>query len=118
MIKYRCRSCRYCGKIHESAPVYEFCSQEIQKQRSHLATPMIILDTQNDIKSMADGKIYSSKSEMRKVYKQKGLIEVGDQAPMTTGAQKTSDSENIVIEAYKKVRDGYKPPPLNAYTEI
>jgi hypothetical protein len=79
---------------------------------------MIILDTQGDIKSMADGKIYSSKSEMRKVYKRKGLLEVGNEAPTKTGPQITSDSSNIVVEAYKKVRDGYKPRPLESFTEI
>ena len=79
---------------------------------------MIITDIQDDIKSMADGKVYSSKSQMRKAYKQAGLIEVGDQAPTSSGKHITSSSKKHVIEAYKKVRDGYKPKQLETFIEI
>lgn len=89
-----------------------------QLARSQFPCPMIITDTQDDIKSMADGKIYSSKSQMRKAYKQAGLIEVGDQASTSSGKHITSNSKKHVIDAYKKVRDGYKPKPLEAYKEI
>ena len=45
--------------------------------RSSLPTPMIITDT-IEIKSMVDGRVYTSKRGLRKSYRQQGYTEVGD----------------------------------------
>lgn len=58
-----------------------------------LACPMIISDTQRPLQSMADGKIYDSKSEMRKGYKKCGVEEVGNDVP-TKRAEPTRDEKN------------------------
>lgn len=49
--------------------------------QGELAAPMIISDTQRPLMSMADGRIYDSKSEMRKGYKRGGFEEVGNDVP-------------------------------------
>lgn len=47
-------------------------------QKSDLPFPMIISD-QIEVKSMVDGKIYTSKSALRASYRAKGYIEVGNE---------------------------------------
>jgi ERCC4-type nuclease len=44
---------------------------------------MLNLDTMGAIRSMSDGKIYDSKSALRKQYKQAGVVEVGDDKSVT-----------------------------------
>lgn len=43
-----------------------------------LPIPQIILDTMAPVKSMADGRVYDSKSAIRAGYKAGGFIEVGN----------------------------------------
>lgn len=110
------RSCRECGGWHDLDTPWPHAPKETK--RSHLAAPMIISDTQEDIKSMADGKYYSSKSEMRKGYKAKGLVEVGNDAPTTNSKPILNEvSEKDVATAYRKVVGGYKPKPVKTYSE-
>lgn len=52
-----------------------------QLSQGQLACPMIISDTQRPLQSMADGRVYDSKSEMRKGYKRAGVEEVGNDVP-------------------------------------
>lgn len=48
-------------------------------KRSELPAPMIIGDTMEEgVQSQLDGKIYTSKSQLRKTYKQAGVTEVGN----------------------------------------
>ena len=80
--------------------------------RSALPAPMIILDTIDAFFSHADGKLYDSKQHYYRTLKDKGLriVEGGE-----NGASKPTWKKPViedVTEAYKKVRDGYKPPPL------
>lgn len=46
--------------------------------RSHLAAPAVISDTHAPFRSMADGRIYDSKSAYRRTLKDRGLVEVGN----------------------------------------
>jgi len=45
------------------------------------ALPFTISDCQPALMSMTDGRIYDSKSEMRKEYKRAGVEEVGSEKP-------------------------------------
>ena len=74
--------------------------------------PMLIRDDQPPLKSMADGRIYESKSAMRRGYRERGYEELGNDAPTSYAAAPEPDPASDVIEAYKMVRDGYKPRPL------
>jgi hypothetical protein len=46
--------------------------------RSHLPAPMIQTDN-IEVRSMVDGKTYTSKSSLRRSYRQAGYIEVGNE---------------------------------------
>jgi hypothetical protein len=48
-----------------------------QSSQGQLCAPMVITDGQPALRSMTDGKIYDSKSNMRREYKRAGVEEVG-----------------------------------------
>lgn len=50
-----------------------------QPTQGQLCAPMIISDGQPALRSMTDGKIYDSKSNMRREYKRAGVEEVGNE---------------------------------------
>ena len=52
-------------------------------ERSHLPSPHLIRDQTDPFKSMADGKLYDSKSAYRRTLKDRGLVELGNDAPVT-----------------------------------
>lgn len=55
--------------------------------QGELTTPAVISDSiPSGVKSMADGKIYDSKSALRKEYKRHGVIEVGNDSSMSEHA--------------------------------
>jgi len=58
---------------------YEEIAFQRKSNQGELACPMIISDTQPALRSMTDGKIYDSKSEMRKEYRRAGVVEVGNE---------------------------------------
>ena len=64
----------------ELAPAYVVEAKRCRKlygKQSDLAAPMIIHDNV-EVQSQADGLWYSSKSTLRKSYKARGMVEVGD----------------------------------------
>lgn len=68
-------------ETHELVPAEEYVRPA--KAVSSLPRPMLIRDQMEPTLSMADGKVYESKSAMRAEYKARGMIEVGnDTAPM------------------------------------
>lgn len=79
--------------------------------RSNLPAPMLIRDCMEPTKSMLDGQIYDSKSRLRATYKAAGMIEVGNDVRIPAPAVKEIDTLDVVA-AYRKVKEGYKPPPL------
>lgn len=52
-----------------------------QTSQGQLCAPMIISDTQAAMQSQTNGKVYDSKSEMRKEYRRAGVVEVGNERP-------------------------------------
>lgn len=48
------------------------------RNQGELCCPMIISDTMDPIQSMLDGKMYDSKSRLRRTYKEGGVTEVGN----------------------------------------
>ena len=51
--------------------------------RSDLPAPRLIRDHTEPFQSMADGKLYDSKSAYRQTLKDRGLVELGNDAPLT-----------------------------------
>lgn len=67
----------------EWPPVPKHEPQPVRKVRSHLPGPMIIGDTIEPTQSMLDGKHYTSKSQLRRTYREAGMTEAGNDAPMS-----------------------------------
>lgn len=80
-----------------------------QLSQGQLAAPMVISDTQPALQSQTDGKIYDSKSEMRKEYRRAGVVEVGNErAPYKV---KTKDDR-------KKQREKIKGALYKAHSQM
>lgn len=76
------------------------------------AFPSIITDTQDALLHPADGKRYDSKSQFRRVTKEHGLIELGNDAPMTRRAELQPEGvEDDIAQSIEMLRQGYQPPP-------
>ena len=71
-----CRSCR-CWHELDSWPV-ECMPETVGARSDAIPVPMFISDTMEPVKSMADGRIYDSKSAIRAGYKAGGFVEVGN----------------------------------------
>lgn len=73
----------------------EYEERMFQKQPSQgeLCAPMIIADGMKPIQSMTDGKMYDSKSSLRKEYKRANVIEVGNDVPMKKSDPSVSEKQ-------------------------
>lgn len=81
----RQRFCKICKGWHELDKWPAECWVEPKKTRSHLGFPMInTSDSTDPLRSMADGRMYTSKKAMRESYKAANnprgvdFVEVGD----------------------------------------
>jgi len=73
------RFCKVCRGWHDlDKPWPHNCITDHNWTRSDLPAPMVIIDTMGPVQSMLDGKLYDSKSELRKTYKQAGVVELGN----------------------------------------
>jgi hypothetical protein len=77
-----------------------------------VAAPMLIPDT-IEMRSMADGKVYTSKSHYRQSLKAHGYREVGNEIAAhvaeATAERPRPAIQPDLIEAYGMVKQGYKP---------
>ena len=82
-------------------PVEEI-PESYNPNRSELACPMIISDQMDALQHQATGLYTDSKSTFRKMTRDSGCIEVGDQAPTANVHQKTAaDSKAARVDAIK-----------------
>ncbi len=73
------RLCKVCGDWHDlDKPWPHNCQSEPNWAQSDLPGPYIAGDTMQPVQSMRDGKMYDSKSRLRRTYRQAGMIEVGN----------------------------------------
>lgn len=72
---------------------------------------MVISDSINAIRSMADGRMYESKSELRKGYKAKGVVELGNDAASYRAKEpeRPKITKAEIAAAVQKVKQGYTP---------
>ena len=76
----RSRLCRCCKDWHDLAEAWPVeCYGHFGITVDASAGPQIISDTIEPFHSMADGRVYSSKSRYRAELKARGLIEVGNE---------------------------------------
>lgn len=86
--------------------------------RSALPAPMYICDHMPAAQSMVDGRTYESKSAMRAGYREAGAregtryVEIGNEAPPAPSGVRDKITRDEIGSAFQKVRDGYKPAPL------
>ena len=82
---------------------------------SEIAAPMLNLDTIDAFRSMADGRLYESKAAYRASLKAHGYREIGNEVAAhikeATAPRAKPPAKPAIVEAYKMVRDGYKPAP-------
>lgn len=91
-----------------------YAEQRFQRlpAQGQLCAPMVVRDTQPALRSMTDGRIYDSKSEMRKEYKRAGVEEVGTE-------KKTGGRDWIDERAKrKKQREGIKASLHKAHSQM
>lgn len=87
-----------------------------RRARSRLPAPYLNLDTIDAFQSMADGRMYDSKAAYRAELKRQGLREVGNDVEghlkdAAARAPKKPKVRGDLIKAYRKVKEGYRPPP-------
>ena len=75
---------------------------------------MVISDSMNAVRCMADGKMYESKRGMAATHRERGYMEVGNEidATMKLAAQKPERpkiTKAEIGEAIAKVKAGYRP---------
>ena len=97
----RQRLCKVCGGWHELDDWPPECVTSSPDRRSDLAGPMLIRDEMDrPLQSMADGRMYTSKSAMRAGYKAHGFTEVGDDKRYTKpSSPKKPKADRKAIEA-------------------
>ena len=66
-------------------------------ERSELASPGLIRDHIEPFQSMADGKLYDSKSAYRRTLKEKGLVELGNDAPLKSTPKPVKDTRRETL---------------------
>lgn len=75
----RSRLCRSCGEFHDTDQAWPDACASHFGSASADAGFHIISDTMEPIRSMADGKMYDSKSRYRGDLRARGLVEVGNE---------------------------------------
>lgn len=80
--------------------------------------PGIIRDTMEPLKSMSDGRMYDSKSALRRAYREQGYVELGNDAPTQNAPfQPSPDTEAELNRAWDMLEQGYQPPPTPRLSE-
>jgi hypothetical protein len=105
------RRCSACGEMHWLSQ-WPDNHREAEPRRSSLPSPMVISDTIDPVRSMADGKEYTSKAALRSTYKPSGnpdgisYVEVGNEKP--TGVVKPKVDEKAIQESLNKALARYE----------
>jgi hypothetical protein len=80
--------------------------------------PAIIRDAMPALVHPADGKLYDSKSAFRRVTKEHGMIELGNDVPMSRPEYVPVGVAEDVREAIEKLEQGYRPEPAEHAGEL
>lgn len=74
--------------------------------------PGIITDHMDALLHPADGQRYDSKSAFRRVTKEHGLVELGNDAPIARPEYKPEGVRDDIVQAVKMLEQGYCPDPV------
>ncbi len=105
------QKCASCGGLHEISAWPHNCLPPDYDLRSDLAAPMVVSDSLeamagslNGMKSMADGKFYTSKAKYRADLRARGYVEVGnDPARLRPSKKVRADEKKIRAAAERAV---------------
>lgn len=96
----RYRVCPDCGDMHD---VHDWPDNH-RKPGEALCAPSVVSDVMDPVRSQGNGRIYDSKSEIRKHYKRDGFTEVGnDPARLRRKKPKPIDGKAIAESVDKAV---------------
>lgn len=104
--------CGACGEYHWTS-AWPNNHLEAEPHRSDLPSPMLSLDTMDPVKSMADGKIYTSKAALRSTYKPSGnpdgirYAEVGNEKVNVSSLPKPKSDVKGIQDALHKAKARY-----------
>ena len=82
-------------------------------QRRAPVFPAIIRDTMEPVMSMATGQMHDSKSAIRREYRERGYVELGNDVRALDPPAELDDRdfEAGVAEAWDMLEQGYQPAP-------
>lgn len=96
------RWCRICDGWHSIEDAWPIeCMRHYNPKRSNLPAPHVISDTmEHGVESQLDGKIYTSKSELRRTYREGGVVEIGNEKQKKT-AKHRNDKKGVLTTLEK-----------------
>jgi len=86
-------------------------------KRAPRVGPYIIRDGMDALQHPVTGEIMDSKSAFRRVTREHGMVEVGDQAPTAPPPRARDDIKADVVEAVRALKEGYVPPPIESASD-
>ncbi|MDR9813186.1 hypothetical protein [Rhizobium hidalgonense] len=86
------RYCRVCGGWHALDQWPHSCMPAQNAAQSDLPAPHFVSDS-IDIRSMHDGRHYTSKAKLRSAYRSAGVVEIGSEKPRPIERPKTDRNE-------------------------
>jgi hypothetical protein len=89
----------------ENDEVIFYREETTPDNRSDLASPGLIRDHIDPFKSMADGKLYDSKSAYRQTLRDRGLTEIGNDVQKPTPPPKTNTRREFLHKRLADVSD-------------
>lgn len=93
------RFCRVCGRWHRLDNWPAACVPDRNGALSALAAPRIISDCMDPVQSQLDGKLYDSKSTLRRTYHEAGVVEVGNDSSVTRPRRKQPTLDRRGVKA-------------------
>jgi hypothetical protein len=84
-------------------------------KRAPRVGPYIVTDAMKACFHPATGEMMDSKSAFRRVTREHGMVEMGNDAPaMTAPAHDMGSVAQDVAQAYQMLEQGYTPPPVES----
>lgn len=84
---------------------------EVQRLPRPRAFPAIISDHMSATMHPADGRQYESKSEFRRITREHGLVEIGNDAPIGRPEFKPEGVREDIERSVQMLNQGYQPEP-------
>lgn len=100
------------GRLYEKGSAEEIAARH-RRARADLPTPYVTRDSIDAVTSQLDGRTYESRSQLYRSYKAGGVRIVEDgERPVDYSAEPPKITKAEIGEALQKVKQGYKPEPL------